>query len=107
MSPGVRTGALAQELAREATARYARAGVEVADALLPVLVERVHEVGQPAAAGLEKAHAQRRKAVEQPLEDRRRQRHLHLVPVPEDVGEDEGVALFGDARRQTHAERAS
>jgi len=77
--------------------------VEVPDALLPVLVERVHEVREPATAGLQEAHAERRKAVEDAVEHARRERHLHLVPVAEDVGEDEGVDLLGNPRRQVDA----
>ena len=41
-----------------------------------------------------------------PVEDARGERHLHLVPVAEDVRQDERVDLLGDAGRQVDARRA-
>ena len=98
--------ALPQQLAREPPARDAGSRVEVPDPLLPVLVEGVHQVGHPAASSFQESHPQRREAIEQPLEHAGRERHLHLVPVAEDVRQDERVDLLGDARRQVDARRA-
>src|SRR5262245_51247811 len=60
----VPAAALAQHLAGELRHRDADVGIEVADALLPVLVEGVDEIGQPPAAGLEESHSERRVPVE-------------------------------------------
>src|SRR5262249_38905379 len=95
----VLAAALAEELPRELSHGEADVGVEVADAFLPVLGERMHRVREPAAPGFEEAHAEPRVPVEDAVEDARRERHLHLVPMAEDVREDERVHLLRDAAR--------
>jgi hypothetical protein len=98
--------ALARELREELAHRRLDARIEIADPLLPVLGQVVHEVGQPTGARLEEAEAQERERLHHAVEDQLRERHLLHRAIREHVHERERVELVGDSARELHARRA-
>ena len=94
---------LARELDQELGRRGLDAGVEVPDPLLPVFVECVEEVRDPAGAGLEEAEAQPGEGLEHAVEDQLGQRHLLQAAVREDVGQREALHQVRVSGGEAHA----
>ena len=94
---------LSGELDEELLRTRLDARVEADDALFPMLVKSDHEIREPATAGLQESDAEAGMALQCPVKDQLRQRHLLHGTIRKDMDESEAVELIRGAPRQLHA----